>query len=51
MIGLTTDLYQLMAPQLGVSITGGNPVLGQGGTLGGIGHFTVEARAIAALTP
>jgi hypothetical protein len=44
-----TDLYQLMAPQLGVSITGGNPVLGQGGTLGGIGHFTVEARAIAVM--
>ena len=44
-----TDLYQLMAPQLGVSITGGNPVLGQGGTLGGLGHFTVEARAIAVM--
>src|SRR4051812_13894578 len=44
-----TDLYQLFAPQLGVSMTGGNPVLGQGGTLGGLGHFTVEARAIAVM--
>jgi hypothetical protein len=45
----TQDLFQLLAPQLGVSMTGGNPVLGQGGTLGGIGHFTVEARAIAVM--
>jgi hypothetical protein len=45
----TKDLFQLLAPQLGVSITGGNPVLGQGGTLGGLGHFTVEARAIAVM--
>jgi hypothetical protein len=45
----TKDLFQLLAPQLGVSMTGGNPVLGQGGTLGGPGHFTVEARAIAVL--
>src|SRR4051812_33561757 len=43
------DVFQLMAPQLGVSITGGNATLGQGGTLGGIGHFTVEARAIAVM--
>lgn len=41
----TKDLFQLLAPQLGVSMTAGNPVLGQGGTLGGLGHFTVEARA------
>ena len=39
------DLFQLMAPQLGVSITGGNATLGQGGTLGGLGHFVVELRA------
>jgi hypothetical protein len=39
------DLFQLMAPQLGVSITGGNATLGQGGTLGGLGHFVVEVRA------
>src|SRR5436309_4869797 len=40
----TKDIFQLFAPQLGVSITGGNATMGQGGTLGGIGHFTVEAR-------
>jgi hypothetical protein len=45
----TKDLFQLLAPQLGVSMTGGNAVLGQGGTLGGLGHFTVEARAIAVM--
>jgi len=39
------DLFQLMAPQLGVAITGGNATLGQGGALGGLGHFTVELRA------
>ena len=38
------DIFQLFAPQLGISITGGNATLGQGGTLGGLGHFTVEAR-------
>lgn len=41
----TQDIFQLMAPQLGISITAGNATLGQGGTLGGLGHFTVEARA------
>lgn len=38
------DVYQLMAPQLGVSLTGGNTTLGQGGTLGGLGHFQVSVR-------
>ena len=38
------DLFQLMAPQLGIAITGGNATLGQGGTLGGPGHFVVELR-------
>lgn len=41
----TKDLFQLFAPQLGISITGGNAILGQGGTLGGLGHFTLELRA------
>jgi hypothetical protein len=45
----TQDLFQFMAPQLGAAITGGNPVLGQGGTLGGLGHFTIEARVTAVL--
>ena len=39
------DLFQYMAPQLGIALTGGNAILGQGGTLGGLGHFTIEARA------
>lgn len=38
------DIFQLFAPQLGISITAGNAILGQGGTLGGLGHFTIEAR-------
>src|SRR5918999_2747562 len=38
------DLFQYLAPQLGVSITGGNATLGQGGTLGGLGHFSIGLR-------
>ena len=30
-----------MAPQLGTAITGGNATLGQGGALGGLGHFSL----------
>ncbi len=39
------DLFQYMAPQLGISITGGNATLGQGGALGGPGHFSLGLRA------
>ena len=45
----TQDVFQLLAPQLGAAITGGNAVLGQGGTLGGLGHFTIEARVTSVL--
>lgn len=38
------DVFQYMAPQLGVMMTGGNATLGQGGTLGGLGHFYIGAR-------
>jgi hypothetical protein len=38
------DFFQFMAPQLGISLTGGNATLGQGGTLGGLGHFTIGVR-------
>src|SRR5512132_224830 len=38
------DLFQYMAPQLGTSITGGNATLGQGGNLGGLGHFSLGFR-------
>jgi hypothetical protein len=38
------DLFQFMAPQLGISLAGGNATLGQGGALGGLGHFTIGVR-------
>src|SRR5947207_10799150 len=38
------DLFEYLAPQLGTSIAGGNPTLGQGGNLGGIGHFSAGIR-------
>jgi hypothetical protein len=39
------DVFQYMAPQLGLALAGGNATLGQGSTLGGIGHFSIGARA------
>jgi len=39
------DVYQYLAPQLGTAITGGNATLGQGGALGGLGHFSLGVRA------
>ena len=33
------DVFQFMAPQLGLALAGGNATLGQGGALGGFGHF------------
>ena len=41
------DVFQFMAPQLGLALTGGNATLGQGGALGGIGHFAIGVRANA----
>ncbi|MDB4890831.1 MAG: hypothetical protein JWL61_2686 [Gemmatimonadetes bacterium] len=41
------DIYQFMAPQLGLALAGGNATLGQGSTLGGLGHFSVGVRANA----
>ena len=38
------DVYQFMAPQLGLALTGGNATVGQGGVLGGPGHFSVGVR-------
>src|SRR5690349_1949241 len=38
------DLFQYLAPQLGTAIAGGNPTLGQGGNLGGLGHFSAGLR-------
>jgi hypothetical protein len=39
------DVFQYLAPQLGVIIAGGNATLGVGGTLGGLGHIYVSGRA------
>jgi hypothetical protein len=38
------DLYQYMAPQLGLALAGGNATLGQGSVLGGLGHFSAGVR-------
>ena len=39
------DVFQFIAPQLGIAIAGGNATLGQGGALGGLGHFALGLRA------
>src|SRR5919204_5525221 len=41
------DLYKYLNVQLGTSVAGGNATLGQGGALGGLGHFAVDLRANA----
>lgn len=41
---IAVDVFQLVAPQLGLALAGGNATLGQGGTLGGLGHFAVGVR-------
>lgn len=41
------DLFNYMAPQLGSVIAGGNTTLGQGGSLGGPGHFAISIRGNA----
>lgn len=41
------DLYRYMGVQLGTLVAGGNATLGQGGTMGGLGHFALEVRANA----
>jgi hypothetical protein len=41
------DVYQFMAPQLGLAIVGGNATLGQASTLGGLGHFSLGVRGNA----
>jgi hypothetical protein len=38
------DVYQLLAPELGLALTGGNATAGVGGVLGGLGHFSVGVR-------
>jgi hypothetical protein len=38
------DVYQFVAPQLGLAVVGGNATLGQASTLGGLGHISVGVR-------
>jgi hypothetical protein len=47
------DVYQLLAPQLGLALTGGNATAGQGNVLGGLGHFSagVRVNAFSGLIP
>lgn len=42
---MAADVFQVMAPQLGLALAGGNATLGQGGVVGGLGHFSVGLRA------
>jgi hypothetical protein len=39
------DLARAYYPLAGLAISGGNPVLGDGGTAGGFGHFDITLRA------
>ena len=41
---MAVDVFQFVAPQLGVSVTGGNATLGRGGALGGFPHFSIGLR-------
>jgi hypothetical protein len=38
------DVFQLVAPQLGLALTGGNATLGRGGALGGFPRFSIGVR-------
>jgi hypothetical protein len=42
---MAVDVFQLLSPQLGLALAGGNATLGSGSTLGGPGHFSVGLRA------
>lgn len=38
------DIFELLAPQLGVMVAGGNAVIGQVGSIGGFGHVSLGFR-------
>jgi hypothetical protein len=38
------DILNYVTPQLSTSLVGGNTTLGQGGTLGGLSHFSIDIR-------
>ena len=42
---MAADVFQVMAPQLGLALAGGNATLGRGSALGGPGHFSIGLRA------
>src|ERR1043166_685876 len=39
------DFMKSLSPQIGAGIAGGNTILGSGGVLGGLPHWTVGVRA------
>ena len=39
------DIFKYLTPQLGTTIAGGNSIMGSGGVLGGLPHWTVGLRA------
>ena len=41
------DLFAFVLPQVGVALSGGNPILGEGGTAGGWGKIVASARLSA----
>ncbi|MBA3671270.1 MAG: hypothetical protein H0W68_04525 [Gemmatimonadaceae bacterium] len=41
---MAVDVFGFVAPQLGLALAGGNPTIGLGSTLGGLGHFSVGVR-------
>ena len=41
---MAVDVFQVMAPQLGLALAGGNATLGRGSALGGPGHFSIGVR-------
>ncbi len=43
----SVDATKYFHPLMGLAITGGNPLIGSGRTLGGLGHFAVGVRATA----
>lgn len=43
----SADLFAFVVPQFGLALAGGNPVLGEGGTLGGWGKRTFTLRVSA----
>jgi len=39
------DLFRFLSPQVGVALSGGNPMIGEGGTLGGPGKYSINVHA------